>query len=101
MCHPFPQELHRNIGRFGLVLSLLHWAHVNRLVAGDILIEGSDVIRQQAHGDACKAGKDRAGSNHRLNERVLYGRFIPSQDEHYILFARVSNLRVLPGCRLY
>ena len=45
VCHPFPQELHRNIGRFGLVSSLLHSAHVNRLVADDILVGGSDVVR--------------------------------------------------------
>lgn len=36
VCHPFLQELHRSIGRFGLLRSLLHLVHINCPVEDDI-----------------------------------------------------------------
>jgi hypothetical protein len=38
VCHPFLQELHRNIGRLGPLKSLLHLVHTSRPVGDDILM---------------------------------------------------------------
>ena len=38
VCHPFLQEVQRNIGRFGPLWSLLHLVHISRAVEDDILM---------------------------------------------------------------